>query len=178
MNTTIAPDFANATALDWDKLYTSHFYRIFRFVYEKTEDPLLSEDLTAEAFTRAIDSDKRGIGPVNTFNNWIYRIAGNLVIDHYRKQKHRNDAPFDVIGEQLGVSNFAPQVEDALMAEHLWAWVHRLAPEQAEVIRLRFGEGYTNEEVASLMNKSIGSVKQLQCRGLKTLREWLQEQEL
>ncbi|MFM7584465.1 MAG: RNA polymerase sigma factor, partial [Caldilinea sp.] len=62
------------------------------------------------------------------------------------------------------------QVEQSLDAERLRAAIRRLTEEQAEVVSLRFLEGYSINEVAAMMNRSEGAIKALQYRAVATLR--------
>jgi RNA polymerase sigma-70 factor (ECF subfamily) len=69
----------------FSELYETYFDKIYKFVFLKTYDRQLAQDITYETFLKALDK-------INTFKNnkessfkaWIYRIAYNLVIDNYK----------------------------------------------------------------------------------------------
>ena len=112
----------------------------------------------------------------SSFSGWLYRIAHNLVIDHYRRRDRQTtvnleEAPLMAADLEDPVA----MAEMNLAAERLRAAIRRLTSEQAEVISLRFLEGYSIAEVASLTNRTEGAIKALQYRAVTTLRSLLYE---
>ncbi|MCW5882920.1 MAG: sigma-70 family RNA polymerase sigma factor, partial [Anaerolineae bacterium] len=98
---------------------------------------------------------------------WLYRVARNLVIDEYRRHAPTlTELPSD---EPLLV---AP-TDDHFTHHEVGAVFDRLTPEQQQVLYLRFVEGFEPSEIARLMGKSAGAVKQLQYRALAALRRHL-----
>jgi RNA polymerase sigma-70 factor (ECF subfamily) len=155
------------------ELYDRHHESIFRYVQSRVYDRDLAEDLTGEIFTRMVTSlpgyRLRGI----PFRAWLYRIARNLVVDHYRKESGRVSVPLyhaESTGE--AASNPAWIVEHKLTLERVQRALARLDPSQQEVVVLRFLLGLSLREVALTLNKTVAAVKSLQHRGLKALRVW------
>jgi RNA polymerase sigma-70 factor (ECF subfamily) len=107
------------------------------------------------------------------FSSWIYRIAHNATIDHYRRH-----------GKIALVSlEHAPAVESAdpselaveqLSNQDLHAAIRELTDEQQQVLILRFFQDLTAAQVASIMGKSVGAVQALQHRALGSLERALQ----
>ncbi len=158
------------------KLYDLYAPKIQSFIYHRTSDPFVTEDLTAQVFLRMLEAMRGGKGWHTSFSGWIYRIAHNLIVDYYRKRgqasyTNLDDAPHLPAGDGDPYRTTAEKLErDALLRA-----INQLTPEQAQVITLRFLEGYSIAEVANIMNKSEGAVKALQFRGMATLRRILEQ---
>jgi RNA polymerase sigma-70 factor (ECF subfamily) len=110
----------------------------------------------------------------SSFSGWLYRIAHNLVIDHYRLRDRQKQISLDEAPMMTDPGiNPVRAAEVALEAEHLRSALRRLTDEQAQVISLRFLEGYSFGEIADMMDKTEGAVKALQHRAVATLRQFL-----
>ncbi len=153
------------------ELYDRHHKHIFRYVWSRVHDNRAAEDLTGEIFTRMVISlaDYRPMGV--PFRAWLYRIAHNLVVDHYRKESGHVWVPLDH-AENLSEEGNSPAliVERQLTAERVQRALAKLDPSQREVVVLRFLAGLSLREVALTLNKTVAAVKSLQHRGLVALR--------
>ena len=150
---------------------------IFRYLYYRVGDTHTAEDLTSEVFLRVL-SALPGYRPQNVaFQAWIYQIARNLSIDHYRRSNHRQDVE---LGEDLPIESKDPlsMVEQGLTAERLYQALTLLPEGQRDVIILRFINGLPIGEVAQALHKSEDAIKGLQHRGLNALRDRLTEWEV
>ena len=107
---------------------------------------------------------------------YLYRIAHNWITDHYRYRSNRDVE----LSENLIDDKPDPhaEVHGKFEREYLRKIMQKLTPEQQQVIILRYVEEYENEEVAKIMNKSVGSVKAMQHRALAALRQNLLKDEL
>lgn len=157
------------------ELYDRYELKIYSYVYRRTNDQSLAEDLTAQVFLRMLEAIRNDRAWHSSFSGWLYRIAHNLVIDHYRRRDRQpqvalDDAP---ILPDL-TENPVETAELRLDAEMLRAAIRRLTEDQAQVISLRFLEGYSFNEIAGMMEKTEGAVKALQHRAFATLRQYLQ----
>ena len=141
------------------ELYDRYEVKIFTYIYRRTGDEALAEDLTSQVFLKMLESIRDQKAWRSSFSGWLYRIAHNLVIDHY------DTTPLTAERKSL-----ESQVEQSLDAERLRAAIRRLTEEQAEVVSLRFLEGYSISEVAAMMNRSEGAIMALQYRAVATLR--------
>jgi RNA polymerase sigma-70 factor (ECF subfamily) len=150
-------------------LYEENFERVYAFVAWRVRDRDRAEDLTSDTFHKALAAlprfDWRGI----PFSAWLLRIASNVVADHW-KQSGR-----EVLQEppDLGVDPNLDEVEDCA---RLFQQVEQLPDDQKHVIYMRFAEGKSIREIAQEMKRTEGAIKQLQFRGLETLRAQLGEQ--
>jgi RNA polymerase sigma-70 factor (ECF subfamily) len=158
------------------KLYDFYAPKIQSFIYHRTSDPVVAEDLTAQVFLRVLEAMRMGKAWHTSFSGWIYRIAHNLIVDYYRKKSQAaytnlDDAPHIPSGDGDPYRTTAQKMDrDALLRA-----INQLTEEQAQVISLRFLEGYSIAEVARIMNKTEGAIKALQFRGMATLRRILEQ---
>lgn len=158
------------------ELYDRYEAKIYSYIFRRTGDQPLAEDMTAQVFLKMLESIRDQKAWHSSFSGWLYRIAHNLVIDHYRRRDRQR--PIDIEEAQLMASDQEDPIETAEMnidAERLRAAIRRLTEEQAEVVSLRFLEGYSIAEVASLTNRTEGAIKALQYRAVTMLRSMLYE---
>lgn len=169
-----------ARGLDQEALaavYDRFSDRIYRYLYRRVGDPEVAEDLTAMTFTRMLEALHTGRQWHTSFHAWLYRIAHNLAVDYFR-QKNRVQTVAIEPHQALKASH--PEVDPftetvkRLQRETLMQALGHLTKDQAQVIRLRFLEGYTIAEVARMMGKTEGAVKALQFRAICRLRSLLE----
>ena len=106
------------------------------------------------------------------FSSWLFRIAHNQVVDHFRKRRKERTLPLD---EARAVSSADPTLlaEQRLRLEQLAVAYEQLTEAQREVISLRLAGGLSVAETAKVMAKSEGAVKVLQHDALVKLRRIL-----
>lgn len=163
----------------WDEsvladIYDTYAPSIYRYVYRKTGNRDIAQDLVAETFQRFLEALKRGAGPRDHLSGWLYRVAHNLIVDHYRKQpsepllsvEDANPAVGPTQGEALARKGRVDRARAALM---------QLTPLQQKVILLRFLEGMSLQEVAQVLERTVGSVKALQHRAVSSLQRVLED---
>lgn len=159
------------------KLYNQHQPHIYRYVWARVGRDRTAEDLTGEVFVRMLANlpNFRSSGP--PFRAWLYRIAHNLIVDHYRKQNGRESAPI-FLAERMSQRKNDPDtiVERKLDSERIIEALAKIDPNQREVVVLRFIVGLRLKEVAHALDKSVGAVKSLQHRGLASLRVALKQE--
>lgn len=160
------------------ELYDRHHRRIFRYIWGRVQDEQVTEDLTGEVFTRMVTSLPGYRVTGVPFQVWLYRIAHNLVVDHYRAGDRRVLVPLHhAEGLSMERSDPATIVERQLAVERVKDALGRLDSSQQEVVVLRFLAGLSLREVALTLGKTIAAIKSLQHRGLVALRVALAEQE-
>jgi RNA polymerase sigma-70 factor (ECF subfamily) len=150
-------------------LYERYINQVYRHVYYSVGNQADAEDITEEAFVRAwkaIDRYKVRGAP---FFAWLIKITRNLIIDHYRNRKKH--VSLEVI-ECAADSGSSPEtiVESELDRHRIRAAINKLKGEKQKVIRMRFIEGCSYAEIASVLKKSEGAVRVIQCRALNDLR--------
>lgn len=159
------------------ELYDRYAPKMYAYIYRRVSDAALAEDLTGDLFLRVLHSIRNEQAWRESFSAWLYRIAHNLVVDHYRRQPAEPAQPVDESLEAVDADPVAT-TEKALASERIQVAIRRLTPDQQEVLALRFGEGLTAAEAGQIMGKSTGAVEALQHRALASLRRILERQEV
>jgi RNA polymerase sigma-70 factor, ECF subfamily len=152
-------------------LFDHYYPRVFRYARAKLRDDADAEDVAAEAFARVL----KGLGKFKWkgagFEAWLFRIASNLVVDSLRassRERAEEDVADDLAGEGDAPETMVLQMEDR---KGLEAMLGRLAPDQREVLLLRFGAGLDTHEAGRVMKRNANAIRQLQFRALEKLRE-------
>lgn len=159
------------------ELYDRYEARIYSYIYRRTGNESLAEDLTAQVFLKMLEAIRSDKGWHSSFSGWLYRIAHNAVIDYYRQRDRQQQVSLeDTLTTTASDHNPVVMAEASLDAQRLRMAIGRLTEEQSEVITLRFLEGYSISEVAEMLDKSEGSIKALQYRAVTTLRQLLQHE--
>ena len=157
------------------QLYDAYMERIYRFVYFRVEDHQTAEDITSQVFLKAWSNLDRFSFIRTPYLAWLYTIAHNSVIDHYRTRKVT--AALDDV--HLSQQDHAEAVENGidLSAEmrSIKAALRALTDDQQKVLTLKFIEGLSNNEIARHLGKREGAIRALQMRGLQALAKQLEE---
>lgn len=158
---------AGALATICENLYP----RIYRYLSYKVDDLRDAEDLAGEVFVRMLEAIP---GQTGNLEAWLFRIAGNVLTDHYRRRAVRSDT-VGLPEEIAGGEDPAVATERKLTGERLKQGLRGLTEEQREVVILRFILGYGHGEVAEIMGRSAGAIRALQFRALSALKVALGE---
>ena len=151
------------------QLYDHYAPKIYDYFYRRVGQVDLAEDLTGELFMRLLLAVQNGQIWNQSFRAWLYRVAHNLVVDHYRSRPPLTEELEEADGVAAG-GGLDEMVERKLANDRLFQGIQQLTPEQQEVLVLRYGEGLTAREVGEIIGKSTGAVEALQRRGLAGLR--------
>lgn len=155
-------------------LYREHVQIIFRYIYYRTRDEHLAEDLTADVFTKVLEGLASYTDQGKPFVAWLYRIAHARVVDYYRR-RDRRPASTNVDEANLAIT---PDMDTDLMKQHasdaLLSAMDSLTVEQQQVIVLRFIEGLPIEAVAEQLGKKGNAIKALQFRAVRSLASHLE----
>ena len=153
------------------RLYDAYMDRVYRFMLLRVSDSQTAEDLASQVFLKAWEHldryEIRGL----SFAAWLFKIARNLVIDHYRTKKEAASLDADDAAEPVSLRTVHGDIEQQLQAEELRSALNRLTEEQKAAVTLKYIEGFTTEEIAQVMGKREGAVRALQMRGLQALAE-------
>lgn len=155
---------------DFTEAYQSYQPRIYRFLFWRTHDEQLSEDLTSSVFVKAWRG--RGGFDGGSVQAWLYRIARNVLTDHWRRKQavsleHAEELADEhsrTVAERLDIEQEIGTLRSALS---------RLPHETQELVRLRFIEGLSARETGQRLGMSEGSVRVAQYRALQRIRKLL-----
>lgn len=169
------------------KLYDKYYDAIARYIYHRTLDRTVTEDLTANTFLSAFTHMGRFRWKRISFGAWLYRIATNEVRMYYRKRgksptisiQTDNQTDLHVISE---LQTTDPSASEKLIADEQHARLHqailRLKPTYQTVIILRFFDQKSIPEIATITGTREGTVKSHLHRALKQLEIILSEYDI
>ena len=146
------------------EVYDRYIDRVFAYVSRRTGSRTVAEDITSEVFQQALSNLPRFEWRGAPFAAWLYRIAANAVADYWRRQgRDSQEPPPDLPDERLH--------EELERRISLFQLVDRLPHLQRRVIEMRFVEDKSVRDVAAMLDRTEGAVKQLQLRALENLRK-------
>jgi RNA polymerase sigma factor (sigma-70 family) len=158
--------------------------KIYTSIYLLVKDEHLAEDIFQDAFIKVINTLKAGrYNEEGKFLPWVMRIAHNLVIDHFRKEKRapmiNNGDDFDIF-EVLG--QYDESIEDRMVREQthkdLKKMIQLLPSEQKEVLLMRHYGDLSFKEIADITDVSINTALGRMRYALNNLRKMMQNKEL
>ena len=157
------------------ELYDTFFTQIHKYVYYKVSEEYV-DDLVATVFIKAWTQIKKYQKSKHPFSSWLFRIAHNAVIDHYRTNKQHYELQEQILDDVKPIpSDLANQ---QLNGERVHRAVRKLEKKYQEVIVLKFLNELPNAEVAKAVGTSEANVRTLQFRALKKLKSMLEEEDL
>lgn len=159
------------------QLYDAYLERVYRYIYFRVSDDALTEDLTSQVFLKAWENLDRYKIDSSPYIAWLYTVARNLVIDHYRTKKE--SLPLDDI-TPLASEDQTPleEVEVRFSLQAMRDSLQSLTDDQQQVLILKFIAGLPNVDIAKMMNKKEGAVRALQMRALQTLSLRMEEKDI
>jgi RNA polymerase sigma-70 factor (ECF subfamily) len=157
-------------------LYESYYDRIARYAFVRLGNQSDAQDLAGEVFLRALESlnsyRERGV-PMQA---WLFRIAHNLIVDHFRKSSKQKTISIDTVNVKAETDPEEQAMAGLEVARVIKA-LGRLTESQRKVIELRFFGELTSEEAGHVLNKRAGAVRELQSAAIKALRTLLDEEQ-
>ena len=173
--------YANGDASAFEPLYTRHKQALFRYVRKSCDNEAVAHELYQDIWLHVIKG-RRTYQAQSPFNAWLYRIARNRLIDHYRKQPVMPDCPLDPNLPVAQLSNLVttPLRPDEIAdlserADVLHVAVQALPAAQREAVLLRHIAGMSLQEVAELLGEGAETIKSRLRYATAKLRSHLQE---
>jgi len=153
-------------------LHEKYYSRIARYIFVRIHDKTEAEDIASEVFLKALQSLKSFRGTREQIPAWLYKIAHNLIVDYVRKEERKRKAQHDItIVDQSDDVEATVEVRDRL--RKVVEGLKHLTPAQKEVLGLRTFSGLKSAEVAKLLGKSAGAVREMQRAAVAALREYM-----
>ena len=157
-------------------LYQECVQPIYRYIYVRVGNHAeQAEDLTQEVFLKALNNLGHYHYDGKPFVSWLFRIAHNLVIDHYRQVTKSRYVPFTEGIIVIADEDTAAIVEQSMETSEVKQAIEKLPAQQREVISLRFVSDLSVAETAMAMGKTEGTVKKLQHVALTKLRKLMEK---
>jgi RNA polymerase sigma-70 factor (ECF subfamily) len=160
-------------------IYDRFFDQIYAYVLRQVGSPADAEDIVSGVFLEAVEKIDRFTWRGAGFAAWLFRIARNDVIDHFRRRGvgARETATTEDIVELADAGRVEDLVEKAWTERELMQAIAGLSEEQRTVILLKLMFNFSNRQIGGVIGKSEGAVKALKHRALLSLRKIMDEGE-
>ena len=178
-------EFLEGKPSSLQELIERHQTRLYSYIFVMVKDKQLADDLFQDTFVKVINTIKSGnYNDEGKFIQWVMRIAHNLVIDHFRKQKKLNFA--EVTNDQYNLMDTLkvtdPSIEDVLVTEQIHKDIQlligHLPEEQKEVLYLRCYTGLSFKDIAEQTEVSINTALGRMRYALINLRKLIKEKNI
>jgi len=160
-----------------EELYLIHFDRIYSYLHVSVGNRHDAEDLTTQTFLKMLESIGRFRWQSAPFSAWLFRIAHNLAMDHFRARKRVQ--PEEEVPEPLDSEEPSAELEamQSIGRQSMLELIDKLSPEQQQVLTLKFVFNFPNADVAKILEKTEGAIKSLQHRALASLQKQLAQKD-
>jgi RNA polymerase sigma-70 factor (ECF subfamily) len=154
-----------------EELYLVHFDRIYSYLHMSVGNRHDAEDLTTQTFLKMLESIGKFRFQSAPFSAWLFRIAHNLAMDHFRAA--RRWQPEEEVPEPVGDAEPSAEAQalQLIGRQSMLELIEDLSPEQQQVLTLKFVFNFPNAEVATILGKTEGAIKSLQHRALFSLQK-------
>jgi len=160
------------------KVYDLYVDKIYRFIYFKVSDAAEAEDLTAATFLKTWQHiQQNSVTDVKTLPALVYRIARNVVIDHYRQNSKCDIVSTETPEGQALIDekqNVAKDAETNFDLEVMKKAMDQLKDEYREILVLRHVNDLSIDEIAEIIGKNKGNVRVLIYRATAALKELME----
>ena len=158
----------NGETVRFAELYDLYADRIFRFIFHKTMQRELAEDLTSDTFLKAIEKIEQFDAEKGQFSTWIYTIARNLITDHWRA--HREHKDIEDVWDLSSLDDVADAAHKKLIGQKLHDSLRGLSAKEREILMMRYWQDLKFADIAAITGKSEGAVKMTTARAIQKLK--------
>ncbi len=151
-----------------EELCSSTWKEVYKFVYYKVGNRTEAEDITQEAYVKALDYLRKENVVIDNYSNFLKTVAMNILRDEWRK-KQRAGKQFDL--EELSTMDYKTEdfTEESIRRELIGSALNCLSIDQKRVIELRILKGFSTSETARILKKKEATVRVIQYRALQEL---------
>jgi len=162
----------------FSQIYDQYIDKIYRFVYLKVNSQETAEDITSKVFTKGWEKFRIQNSEFRIQNNgaFLYQIARNAVVDHYRASGRAKVVSVDASPEIVDPGTDAH--DKAILSadiSNLKNSIQKLKPEYQDVIVWHYLDDMPISNIAELLDKPAGTVRVMLHRGIKDLKDIIQE---
>ncbi len=160
-----------------EELYLIHFDRIYSYLHVSVGNRFDAEDLTTQTFLKMLESIGKFRWQSAPFSAWLFRIAHNLAMDHFRTRKRwqpEEEVPEPEPDESTSAETAA---FESIGRRSMLELIEELSHEQQQVLTLKFVFNFGNAEAATILGKTEGAIKSLQHRALVSLQKHLEKRD-
>lgn len=150
--------------------YDAYSDALFRFAYFQVSDREVAKDIVQDVFMETWKCIADG-GEIQNIRAYLYRVARNRIIDHYRKHKTQSLDVIQEKGVDFGDEQGATTTEAQMEASHMLRLLDKVEQKYREPVLLRYMEGLGTKEVAEILGETEGNASVLVHRGLEQLKK-------
>ena len=160
--------------LSFERLWDEHAEPLFAFLYYRTHDRALAEDIVAEAFEHALRGRRRFDPRRGSERTWVYSIARNCLIDHARRNGAEERALARLAPEQNGNGHGTDELDRIEERDRVMRALATLSDEERETVALRYGGDLSVADVARVAEARKTTIEGRLYRALRKLRAELE----
>ncbi len=156
--------FRNGDKKALNELLSNYSSNVYSYILMMVKNPDLAKDFLQETFIKVFDSINKGkYTEKGAFFYWVIRIAHNLVIDYYRRNKtfptvSNDSVEYDLFNSpRFADKNIEDEIIEMQTYTDLKSLIEKLPPEQKEVVLFRHYGGLSFKEIAKITNVSINT---------------------
>jgi RNA polymerase sigma-70 factor (ECF subfamily) len=164
----VLAESAKADASAFGELYERYYVRVYRYIYHRVGHASDAEDITALVFMKALEALPSYRSHQNGFAPWLFRIARNAVVDHYRRRRKQN--PLDDLEHHAGAGDPVVHILGREQRAELNSLLTELSSDQRDVVLMRYAADLSFPEIAATLGKKEPAVRMLLHRGLRKLK--------
>lgn len=160
---------------DWELnnfsyLYDKYIDKIYKYIYLKTSNREVSEDITSDVFMSALNAiNKFNITETSSVQAWLYRIAHNKIIDYYKADK------WDVsLVDYLDISeerDLWKDIDNKDKIKEILIYLKKVRKEHREIFILRIWNDLSYKEISEITWKTVDNCKKVVSRTMKSISE-------
>ncbi len=154
----------------FEELYKSYYTPLFKYVYLRTKDKLLSEDITQTVFLKVWKSLNLWNSKKKEPRAFLYTIARNTIIDYWRKKSTK-----EIVSDEIVFNNqesvLMENKEDEETYKTLLNLFNKLTKLEKEILTLLYINELSYEEIAKVTGKKESAIRQIKSRAIKSLKE-------
>jgi len=160
------------------QLYDLYASKLFRFIRLKVRSQVLAEDLSSESFLKTYEYLTNKDNKIEeSFQALLYKVARNLIADYYKKKSSQDI----FMGDDFHVFLSEEPAKDEISSKEIADQIHKalihIKEEYQDVLILYYIDELSVPEIAKILDKSVGAIRVLIHRGLKSIKEHLTEDE-
>ncbi len=149
-------------------LYEKYVAAIYAFVYWKVQHRETAEDITSRAFMKALKNIRSLEAAEGAFRPWVYTIARNTVVDHWRT--HREHADVDDVWDLVGDEDIPRDADARMRLAGVQKYVQQLDAVQRDIVLLRVWGDLTYEDIGHIVGKRPDNCKVIFSRAVRKMR--------
>lgn len=149
-------------------IYDKHVRTIYNFVYYKVFDKEIAEDLTSQTFFKAL-RNMSSVDPDRPILSWLYKIAHNSILDHYRAERRTEDIDdfWDIHDEDVDV---VKSLDTEVDIKRVKKYLKELTSVERDIIFMRVWQEMPYQQIADAIGKSEANCKMIYSRAMKKLK--------